>query len=119
MSCLGNLMWFVFCGFLQWLCWGIIGIMWCCTIVGIPVGVQCFKLAALSLFPFGKRVVYRGGAGSFLLNLLWLIFGGLPLAAIIAVNGLILCVTIIGIPFGIQCFKQAKLAFMPFGAEVV
>ncbi len=118
MSFLGNLAWFILSGFWQWLSWGIVGILWCCTIVGIPVGVQCFKLAALSLFPFGKRVVYRGGAGSLLLNILWLCFGGLPLAAVIATNGVMLCATIIGIPFGLQCFKQAMLALMPFGAEV-
>lgn len=118
MSCLGNVLWFFTCGFWQWLGWGIIGILWCLTIVGIPVGLQCFKMASLSLFPFGKRVVYRGGAGSMLLNILWLCFGGLELAAFVAVNGLLLCVTIIGIPFGLQCFKQAKLALMPFGAEV-
>ena len=118
MSCLGNVLWFFTCGFWQWLGWGIIGILWCLTIVGIPVGLQCFKMASLSLFPFGKRVVYRGGAGSMLLNILWLCFGGLELAAFVAVNGLLLCVTIIGIPFGLQCFKQAKLALMPLGAEV-
>lgn len=118
MSCLGNLLWVVFGGFWQWLEWCITGVLWCCTIVGIPVGVQCFKLASLALFPFGKKVVYNGGTGSLLLNILWLIFGGLPLAVTSCVNGLLFCVTIIGIPFGLQCFKQAKLALMPFGAEV-
>lgn len=118
MNCLGNLLWVVFGGFWQWLAWGIVGVLWCCTVVGIPVGVQCFKMASLSLFPFGKKVVYKGGVGSLLLNALWLIFGGLPLAAVAIVDGLLFCVTIVGIPFGIQCFKQAKLALMPFGAEV-
>lgn len=119
MSCLGNALWFLLCGLGQGLAWGIVGILWCCTIVGIPVGVQCFKLAALSFLPFGKQIVYRGGAGSLLLNILWIVFGGLELAALIALNGLVLCITVIGIPFGVQCFKQAKLALMPFGAEVV
>lgn len=119
MSCLGNIAWVILSGFWQWMGWCIVGILWCCTIVGIPVGVQCFKLASLSLAPFGRKVVYRGGAGSLLLNILWLCFGGLPLAATIAMNGLVLCMTIIGIPFGMQCFKQARLALMPFGAEVI
>lgn len=119
MSCLGNILWFILCGFGQGIAWGVVGLLWCCTIVGIPVGVQCFKMAGLSFLPFGKRVVQKGGGGSFLLNLLWLLFGGLVLALLIALNGVILCVTIIGIPFGLQCFKQAKLAMMPFGAEVV
>ena len=90
----------------------------CITVVGIPVGMQCFKFAALSFFPFGKEVQYGGGAGSFLLNIIWLIVSGLPLALEHLALGTALCVTIIGIPFGLQQFKLAKLALMPFGAEV-
>lgn len=81
-------------------------------------GMQCFKFAALSFFPFGKEVQYGGGAGSFLLNIIWLIVSGLPLALEHLALGTALCVTIIGIPFGLQQFKLAKLALMPFGAEV-
>ena len=82
------------------------------------MGIQCFKLASLSFFPFGKEVRYGGGAGSLLLNILWLLISGMPLAVEHAVLGILLCVTIIGIPFGLQQFKLAKLALMPFGAEV-
>lgn len=85
----------------------------------IPVGLQCFKLASLSFFPFGKEVRYGGGAGSFLLNVIWLLVSGLPLALEHVAMGLLLCVTILGIPFGLQQFKLAKLALLPFGAEVV
>ena len=74
--------------------------------------------AALSFFPFGKEVRYGGGAGSFLLNLIWLIVSGLPLAIESALIGVVLCITVIGIPFGLQQFKLAKLALMPFGSEV-
>lgn len=80
--------------------------------------MQCFKFAALSFFPFGKEVRYGGGAGSFLLNLIWLIVSGLPLAIESALIGVVLCITVIGIPFGLQQFKLAKLALMPFGSEV-
>ena len=80
--------------------------------------MQCFKFAALSFFPFGKEVHYGGGAGSFLLNLLWLVLSGIPLALESAVLGCLLCITVIGIPFGMQHFKIAKLALMPFGSEV-
>ena len=76
------------------------------------------KFASLSFFPFGKEVRYGGGAGSFLLNILWLILSGLPLALEHVVIGGVLCITIIGIPFGLQQFKLAKLALMPFGSEV-
>jgi len=119
MSFLGNVLWFVFAGFWQGLAWIIVGLLWCVTIVGIPMGVQCFKLACLAFFPFGKQVVSGGRLGSCLLNVLWMIFGGLPIAVAALLNGVLLCITIIGIPFGLQCFKLAQLAFMPFGARVV
>lgn len=118
MGCLGNMLWFIFGGFLSGFSWCLAGLLWCVTIVGIPIGVQCFKFAALSFFPFGKEVRYGGGAVSLLLNILWLIFSGLPLALESAIMGCLLCVTIVGIPFGLQHFKLAKLALMPFGAEV-
>ena len=118
MGCLGNLLWFIFGGAIIGLSWCLAGVLWCISIVGIPVGLQCFKFASLSFFPFGKEVRYGGGAGSFLLNILWLILSGLPLALEHVVIGGVLCITIIGIPFGLQQFKLAKLALMPFGSEV-
>lgn len=119
MSLLGNIIWFIFGGVLAGLSWYLVGLIWCVTIIGIPVGVQCFKFGRLSFFPFGSDVIYGGGAGSFLLNILWLIFGGLELAIGHVFVGLLFCVTIIGIPFGFQHFKLARLALMPFGAEIV
>ena len=118
MGCLENLLWFVFGGAVSGLSWGLMGCLWCITVVGIPVGLQCFKFAALSFFPFGKEVQYGGGGASFLLNIIWLFVSGLPLALEHLVIGVGLCITIIGIPFGLQQFKLAKLALMPFGAEV-
>ena len=102
----------------QGLSWLLAGLLWCITIVGIPIGLQCFKFASLAFFPFGKEVRYGGGTVSFLLNLIWILVSGIPLAVAAAANGIILCCTIIGIPFGLQCFKMAKLALMPFGTEV-
>ncbi len=118
MGCLGNVLWFLCGGLLSGLGWLAAGILWCITIVGIPVGLQCFKFASLSFFPFGKEVRYGGGAGSLLLNIIWIFVSGLPLAAGSAIMGVILCCTVIGIPFGLQHFKIAKLALMPFGSEV-
>lgn len=118
MGCLGNLLWFLFGGCLAGLSWAIAGILWCITIVGIPVGLQCFKFAGLSFFPFGKEVTYGGGAMSLLVNIIWLVISGIPLALEFAALGCVLCVTIIGIPFGLQMFKLAKLALLPFGARV-
>lgn len=100
------------------LSWCAAGILWCITIVGIPVGMQCFKFAGLAFFPFGKEVVYGGGVGSLILNVIWLIITGIPLAIEAAVIGVFFCITIVGIPFGMQCFKLASLSLMPFGARV-
>lgn len=119
MSILGNILWFIMGGFFSGLGWALSGCLWCVTIIGIPVGLQCFKFASLSFFPFGQEVRYGGGAGSLLLNIVWLIVTGLPMAAGSAAMGIICCVTVIGIPFGLQHFKIAKLALMPFGAEIV
>ncbi len=119
MKSLGNLLWFVFGGCLSGLCWCLAGLLWCITIVGIPVGRQCFKFARVSFFPFGKQIEYGGGAVSLLVNIIWLIVSGLPLALEHLATGAALCVTIVGIPFGLQQFKLAKLALMPFGARVV
>lgn len=118
MGCIGNLLWFICGGFISGISWVLAGCLWCITIVGIPVGIQCFKFASLSFLPFGKEVVYNGGAMSTLINIIWLIVSGLPLAIEHAVLGCLLCITIIGIPFGKQYFKLAKLALMPFGAVV-
>lgn len=119
MSAIGNLLWFIFGGIFSGISWVLAGCLWCVTIVGIPIGMQCFKLASVSFFPFKKEIVYSGGAGSVLLNIVWMIFSGIPLALEHVLLGLIFCVTIIGIPFGKQQFKLAKLALCPFGAQII
>ena len=118
MGILGNILWFIFGGFAAGLLWVIAGIGWCITIIGIPIGLQCFKFAGLAFFPFGKEVTYGGGAMSLIANIFWLLLTGIPMAIADAVWGCILCITIIGIPFGKQFFKLAKLSLMPFGATV-
>ena len=119
MRLLGNIIWIIFGGLLSWFGWIMAGCLWCITIIGIPIGVQCFKLASISLDPFGKEVIYEGGAVSFLVNVLWFFISGIELALGNFFLGCLFCITIIGIPFGIQFFKIAKLALAPFGAVVV
>lgn len=119
MNFLGNLIWLIFGGLIGAISWFLAGCLWCVTIIGIPVGLQCFKIAGLSLWPFGKQVVYSNSSMSLLVNIIWLIVSGLPLAIGHFISGLFLCITIIGIPFGRQSFKLAQLALMPFGARVV
>lgn len=120
MSCLGNLIWIIFGGFVNALAWLATGLLWCITIVGIPIGLQCFKMAKLQFAPFGKEIVTTDDSGmSFVLNLLWIIFGGFQLCLANLISAFFLCITIIGIPFAKQSLKLAKLSLMPFGKEVV
>ena len=118
MRVIGNILWIILGGFISALLWWLIGCLWCITIIGIPVGVQCFKLSSISLNPFGKEIRYGGETVSFLLNVVWFLGGGEVLALVNFVFGLLLCITIIGIPFGKQFFKIAKLSLRPFGATV-
>ena len=119
MGCMGNAIWLLCGGLLQSIAWAGAGILWCFTIVGIPIGKTCFTMAGLVLCPFGQKVIYGGGTLSWIMNLLWFLVSGLPLALFAAINGVLLCCTIVLIPFGIQCFKIAKLALFPFGTTVI
>ncbi len=118
MGCLGNILWFFCGGLLGGLSWLFAGLLWCITIIGIPIGMQCFKFASLSFFPFGKEVNFGEGTCSLILNIIWLLATGIPLALEHLACGVVLYITIIGIPFGMQHFKLMKLALMPFGATI-
>lgn len=119
MSTFGNLLWIILGGLVESLVWCIAGFICYISVVGIPLGRQCFKFASLSLTPFGKKVVYGGGSVSFVANIIWLLLVGFIMAIINVIWGLVLCATIIGIPFGKQFLKLAKLWLMPFGAKIV
>ncbi len=119
MTLLGNIIWFFVAGFWQALMWFIAGIVCSITIIGIPFGRQCFKFASLWLHPFDQDVQFGGGLPSAFMNVLWLVICGLWMAIAEFLHGVVLCITIIGIPFGLQCFKLAKLALLPFGSTVV
>ena len=119
MSLIGNILWFIFGGLASGLAWVLAGCLWCVTIIGIPIGMQCFKFASLAFWPFGKEIVYGGGGLSLIANIFWIILTGLPMAIGYVIVGALWCITIIGIPFGKQFFKLARLALMPFGAAVV
>ncbi len=118
MGIIGNLLWFVFGGWMASLFWAVVGLFWCITIIGIPVGIQCFKFSALSAFPFGREVLFSTEPVSLVINILWIFFGGIELALFHGIIGLLLCLTVIGIPFGRQHFKLARLALVPFGAKI-
>lgn len=119
MKLLGNILWFVFGGFISGLAWVVSGVLWCISIIGIPYGIQCFKFASMSFFPFGKTIQYGTGAVSFIVNIIWLIFFGWEMALVNAFIGCLWCITVVGVPFGIQFFKIAKLSLMPFGSQIL
>jgi uncharacterized membrane protein YccF (DUF307 family) len=122
MNLLGNLVWLVFGGFLAALCYFFGGLVLCATVIGIPWGLQCFKIAGFILMPFGLKVVSdssNSGCLATLANIVWIIFGGLASAIIHVVMGLLLSITIIGIPWGRQHFKLVELSLMPFGKRIV
>jgi len=119
MKLLGNILWFVFGGLLSGLAWVLAGLIWCVTIVGIPVGVQCFKFAQLSFWPFGYDVEFGTGAVSLLVNIIWVVFFGWEMALMNLAIGALWCITIVGIPFGLQFFKLARLSLLPMGSRIV
>ena len=119
MRTIGNIIWIICGGLVTAICWALAGILLCVTIVGIPLGRQALKMASLTLSPFGKTIVYGGGAPSLLANVVWVILIGFWEALAYAVAGMVACVTVVGIPFGLQFFKMAKLSLMPFGARVL
>ncbi|MCQ2506183.1 MAG: YccF domain-containing protein [Lachnospiraceae bacterium] len=114
---IGNIIWFLFGGVIYAIAWSILGLLWCITIIGIPFGKQCFKLAELYLWPFGKNVTPKFEKHP-IANLIWALFFGWEMAVANVIWGFVLCITIIGIPFGKQMFKLATLSLFPFGANV-
>lgn len=123
MRTIANILWLVLSGL--WLAIGywVAGLVLCLTIIGIPFGIQAIKLGNYALWPFGRvvvdRVESRSGFLNAIGNILWLLIGGIWLAATHLALGVVLCITIIGIPFGIANLKMIRLALWPFGAEII
>lgn len=122
MRILGNLVWLIFGGIVIAIEYLIGSMILIVTIVGIPFGIQTLKMAALAIWPFGRETrVHARASGCLyiLMNVLWLICGGIWIALTHAIFGLVLCITIIGIPFGLQHFKLTAIALNPFGRDIV
>ena len=122
MNFIGNLIWLIFGGFISALGYFFGGFILCCTIIGIPFGIQCFKIGVMVLMPFGSKVVSDSsstGCLSILFNIIWLFSGGLYAALMHFVFGILLSISIIGIPWGRQHFKLVELSLMPFGKRIV
>jgi uncharacterized membrane protein YccF (DUF307 family) len=121
MRTLGNILWFLLAGL--WLAIGYIlaGLVAFVLIVTIPFGIASFRLASFVIWPFGRTTTWRRTAGVWLVigNVLWIIFVGWELALLHLVTGLLLMVTIIGIPFGVACWKLIPLSLVPLGREII
>ena len=122
MGCLMNVLWLVFGGILTAVEYMIASLLMMITIVGIPFGFQTLKLSMLTLCPFGREIRScpgDGGCLSVLMNIIWILVGGIWISLSHLAFGVLLCITVIGIPFGLQHFKLAGLALTPFGKEIV
>lgn len=121
MNLLLNIVWLIFGGFIVVIAYLLGALLLCLTIIGIPFGVQCFKLAGLAIAPFGREVREKeppGGCVAVLMNVLWIILPGLELALFHLFMALLFAITIIGLPLAAQHLKMTRLALIPFGFEV-
>ncbi|MBQ7811672.1 MAG: YccF domain-containing protein [Bacteroidales bacterium] len=121
MKFLGNILWLILGGLPVSLYYFLVGLLYCITVFGIPFGLQLFKMGAFALWPFGHDVASDsndGGCLAILMNVLWILLGGIEIAMLHIGFGLLCCLTIVGIPFGMQHFKMALLAFVPFGKKI-
>ncbi|GHV14242.1 hypothetical protein FACS1894179_02570 [Bacteroidia bacterium] len=121
MKTLGNIIWVIFGGFMIALEYFIAGFLMLIIIIGIPFGIQAFKLGIFALWPFGSKVVDDKssiGCLSLFFNIIWIIIGGFWIALTHLFWGILFCITIIGIPFGKQHFKLVHLALVPFGKKI-
>ena len=122
MKLIGNIVWIVFGGFITAIEYMLAGVALCLTIVGIPFGFQCFKLAFFELMPFGleaKKVEDGNGLIYTLMNIIWFFVGAIPLVLTHLFLGLLFAITIIGLPFAKQHFKLMSLSLTPFGWEII
>lgn len=122
MNFIGNLIWIIFGGLVAALGYVVGGFVLCITIIGIPWGLQCFKIATVVLWPFGKKIVSSqssGGCLSLFCNIIWLLCGGLYTAFVHVIFAALFFITIIGIPFARQHLKLAELSLMPFGKNIL
>jgi len=121
MNSVGNIFWLLLGGIIIAIIYYIVGMLMCITLIGIPFGIQLFKLGTYALWPFGHELVNGPnelGCVSVVMNLIWILLGWWEIAILHVVFGLIFLVTIVGIPFGVQHFRMAIGSIFPFGKEI-
>ncbi len=116
-----NVIWLVLCGFWLAVGYAIAGVVMCILVITIPFGIASFRLAAFTLWPFGRVLVRKpdAGTGSVVGNVIWFVLAGLWMAVAHVVTGVLLCLTIVGIPLGLADFKLAAAAVAPMGKDIV
>jgi uncharacterized membrane protein YccF (DUF307 family) len=116
-----NIIWLVLAGFWSAIAWCLAGVLMLILIITIPFGIQAFKIASFTIWPFGRTLVKRpeSGAGSAIGNVLWFILVGWWLAALHLIASLFLAITIIGIPLAMANLKLVMVSLLPFGREIV
>ena len=121
MKLLGNIIWLVFGGLVVAIEYLVVSFLLIITIIGIPFGLQTLKMAGLALLPFGRNIRSTNnsdGCLTTIFNVIWIFIGGIWISLTHLLFGIILAITIIGIPFAKQHFKLAALALTPFGREI-
>ena len=121
MNLLLNIIWLLFGGFIVVIAYILGAVLLCITIIGIPFGIQCFKLAGLAVAPFGREVREKeppSGALAVIMNIIWILLPGLELAVFHLFMALLYAITIIGLPLATQHLKMTRLALIPFGFQV-
>lgn len=120
LSLIGNIIWIIFGGLIEAVGWVLAGTILSITIIGLPFGIQCFKIAKVQLAPFGKKIVTANDGGTnLIMNIIWIILFGWEIALMNLVSALIFAITIIGLPFAKQNLKLAKVSLFPFGKKIV
>jgi uncharacterized membrane protein YccF (DUF307 family) len=116
-----NQLWLVLSGFWMFLAYMVIGVLWCVTVIGIPFGIASFRIGLFALWPFGRTIVKKpgAGAGSGIGNVFWFVLSGVWLAIGHALTGALLCITVIGIPLGLANFKLIPISLFPLGKDIV
>ena len=121
MKFIGNIFWLLLGGIIISVYYAVVGLLFCITIIGIPFGLQLLKIAGLALWPFGREIVAGPndtGCLAVVMNIIWILCGGIEIALLHLGFGIVCCLTIIGIPFGLQHFKMMLLAVVPFGKQI-
>lgn len=121
MKTLGNFLWLILGGLLVAMIYFLVGLLMCITIIGIPFGLQLFKLGSWALWPFGRELVDgpgEPGCLSIVMNVIWVLLGWWEIALIHLFFGLLFCLTIVGIPWGVQHLRMALWSLLPFGKEI-